>query len=587
VTRAVIKAMIKILGVFTLLLPAIGWGQYPPGSNFPGYQQPSPGGFPGFQQPGAYPGFQQTPPAGYPGYQQPPAGSYSYRPQPSDNARGTPPATAPAVPPAAQVYGQPQRQGYANGMQPQLELVLSDTKPYVQENVILTLRAISSGNLKTFDPILPQNQSVSFQKIRKTTARTRVVRGRRQVVNELVYMLTPLRAGTLELPISANVTTANGYSQSMTVEAKEPVQLEVQPAQLGVTPWLPLEQLAITTNVGAPVEVEEGHPFTLVVKVAAAGTIGNQLPSLEKALQTPDFRIYREKTEMEGGLSQNGRHIMGTRTEHYTLMPHYSGKLRLPPAKVTWFNVKSGQVEQATLPIKTLEQAESSAESLFGDAAGLLPSLGPNTLYWLLPLLAVLMLLAGYWLGGRRKGGRRNGGRRHLPGLAFLIPLLQPLSDAVRSGFGGLRGHTGRAVARMSPMPYWNRVQVWAGNRLPTPVRFWYWVRCANDEKEPALWSKTLQFLSSHHLAISPYAPLPKFAERVIRFHRGSNPERMRQLFKELDGAIYGDESIDFERWKQEFSAQVRPNLFTFTAAADPTAPSKEKGLPELNPRAV
>lgn len=548
-----IRGVIRILSMVPLLLPATGQGfnfSFPPGNNR--------------------------------GYQQPPPSGYNYRPQPPGNARGTPPGY-PTTGPYG--YSQPQ-QARPNGMSPQLELVLSDKKPYAQENIILTLRVISGGNLKTVDPILPQNQSVSFQKLKNISARSRVVRGRQQIVNEIVYMVTPLHAGAIELPVSANVVTANGYGRPMTLETRQPLRLEVQPAQLGVTPWLPLEQLAITTNIGAPVEVERGEPVTLVVKLSAAGTIGSQLPSLERALQTPDFRIYRERTETEGGLSQNGRHIMGTRTEHYTLVPRYSGKLRLPAVRVTWFNVNSGTVEHSTLPIKTLAAAESGAGGpgeVFGGDTGILSSFGSASLY-LLPLLGITLLMTGYWLGLRYKdrgGGKRSRG----PGL--LIPLLAPLGDATRSALAGIRSRGGRALGRLNPAPYWNRILVRAGTMLPTPVRFWFWVRCANDEKDPALWCKTLQFLSCRHLALSPYAPLPKMAERVIRFQRGSDPEKMRKLFKELDGAIYGNEAIDFERWKQDFNKQVRPGLLGLTSAGDQAAARRRNKLPELNPKAA
>lgn len=550
----VTRGVIYILGLLPLLLPATGQGfnfNFPPGNNR--------------------------------GYQQPPPTGYNYRPQPPSNARGVPPGYPTAGPYG---YGQPQ-QTRPSGMEPQLELVLSDRTPYVQENIILTLRVISGSNLKTVDPILPQNQSASFQKVKNISARSRVVRGQQQIVNEIVYMVTPLRAGTLELPVSVNVLTANGYGRSMTLEAEQPLRLEAQAAQLGVTPWLPLEQLAITTNLGAPMEVEPGKPVTLVVKLSAAGTIGSQLPSLERALQTPDFRIYREKTETEGGLSQNGRHIMGTRTEHYTLVPQYSGKMRLPAARVTWFNVNSGSVEHSTLPIKTQQAGESGEGGmggLFGGEAGTLSSLASATLYWLLPLLGITLLMIGYWLGLRYKG--LSGGKPSR-GPGFLIPLSAAAGDAARFAISSIRNRTGHALGKLNPAPYWNRVLVRAGTMLPTPVRFWFWVRCANDEQDPALWCKTLLFLSCRQLGLSPYAPLPKMAERVIHFQRGSDPQTVRKLFKELDGAIYGDGTIDFERWKQDFNQQVRPSLLGLTFASDPTAPRRQNRLPELNPKAV
>jgi hypothetical protein len=141
-------------------------------------------------------------------------------------------------------------------------------------------------------------------------------------------------------------------------------------------------------------------------------------------------------------------------------------------------------------------------------------------------------------------------------------------------------------VRRLSPVPAWNRALVRAGGLLPTPVRLWFWVRCADDEGDPGLWCKTLQFLSCRELAISPYAPLPEVAEKIIRFQPRSNPEQVRRLFRQLDGAIYGNEPIEFEQWKREFRQQVRPSLLGLRDAARGDGAGRA-GLPELNPKAA
>lgn len=537
---------ICILGTLILLLPATGQA-----FNF-GYAPPNRG-------------------------QQPQPGGYNFRPQPPSNSRGIPPSYQPAAPYG---YGQTRQQAQ---FRPRLEVRLSDNHPYVQENILLTLRIVSSGNLKTVDPILPQNQSAMFHKIKGPTARTRVgPGGQRQIVNELVYMVTPLRPGSFELPISAIVESAsNGYAgSSVTLEAPQPLQLDTRPAQPDVTPWLPLEQLALTTNIDAPVDVQPGKPVSLVLKLSAAGATGSQLPSLEKLLQSPDFRVYREKTATEGGLSQNGRHVMGTRTEHYTLVPQYDGKLRLPSARITWFNVNTGTVEHTSLPVRTLDATGSGAglKRFFGNSEeeGTLFPAGYASVFWL-PLVGIFLLLTGYWIGVWYKG-RDSKERGPSP--------LAPLAAATRTALSGMRERSGNALRRLSLKPYWNRALIRATNLLPTSVRFWFWVRCANDEKEPALWSKTLQFLSCRELALSPYAPLPELADKIIKFQPGANPNQVRKLLKELDGAIYGNNVIDFEQWKRDFKRQVRPGLSSVLAGRT-SGGRPESKLPELNPTAA
>jgi hypothetical protein len=120
---------------------------------------------------------------------------------------------------------------------------------------------------------------------------------------------------------------------------------------------------------------------------------------------------------------------------------------------------------------------------------------------------------------------------------------------------------------------------------FPTSVRFWFWVRCANDEKDPGLWCKTLQFMSCRQLALSPYAPLPEMAERVVQCQPRSNPENIRRLFKQLDSAMYGQETIDFEQWKKAFKKELRPGFGRRGCASE--ASKNEHKLPDLNPRAA
>jgi hypothetical protein len=539
--------------------------------NFPG------GGNPGFQ----------PPTNGYP--------SAMYRPLGPDNSRGVAPASGYQQPYQQPYQQQPyQQQPYRQTYQPQapygygqprqtqlrprLEAELSDSRPYVQENILLTLRVISGSNLNTIDPILPQNQSVTFHQVKQPVAFSRRVGGQTQIVNELVYMVTPLRPGEIEFPVKASVEGGD-HSGSTTLETSQPVRMEARPAQPGVVPWLPLEQLALTSNIDAPMEVEPGKPVSLVLKLSAAGATGGQLPSLEQLLQSPDFRVYREKSDTEGGLSKNGRHIMGIRTEHYTLVPQYSGRLRLPSARLTWFNVNTGTVEHTSLPIQTLESIgeEAGLERLLGpsESGSLFPT-GYASAFWL-PLLGVLLLLTGYWIGVWYKG--RKEGERSSP--------LAPLGRVARQAASGVRRRSGQALGRISPMPYWNRLMVRSAALLPTPVRFWFWVRCANDERDPGLWCKTLQFLSCRQLTLSPYAPLPQMAEKVIQFQPRANPEQVRQLFRRLDGAIYGGEPIDFEQWKQDFRKQVRPRMLGLAGGSGTGRDHKERELPELNPKAA
>ncbi len=498
---------------------------------------------------------------------------HQFRPMPQNNVRGTPPVSP-------QQYQQPYSQPQAN-IRPTLELIVKDTTPYVQENTLLTLRVISGSNISRIDPILPQDQSIMFHKIRDPTAYTRNVRGRPQIVNEVVYLITPLQDGSLELPIKADIETAgNGYgSQSMRLESTQPLSLEVRPAQAGVLPWLPLEQLTLTSNITSGIQVEEGKPISLVLKLNAIGATGGQLPSLERLLQSPDFRVYKEKTDTKGGLSKNGRHIMGNRTEHYTLVPQYGGDLRLPSARMGWFNVNSGTVEYSSLPIKTVQASgiQAGLERFFGSEAGgqsMFPA-GYASSFWA-PLTGILLLFVGYWVGVWFKGRKVEG----------KPSAMNAIGNAARNTADGARQKTNRLLSHLNPLRYVRRAMARSASMMPLSVRFWFWVRCANDESDPGLWCRTLQFLSCRQLSLSPHAPLPEVAERVIECQPSANPEKVRALFKQLDGSLYGHEEIDFERWKKELKRQVRPGVRSLFRSANKSG-KKGRRLPDLNPKAA
>lgn len=512
-------------------------------------------------------------PGGYPAQQpqQAPPGDFNFRPMPPSNARGIPPGY-PGAPPQAQASAPP-----TQIQPPRLEMELSDSRPYLQENVLLTLRVVSGRNIRTMDPQLPQNEGLVFNLIKGPTALSRASgQGQTEILNEMKYLVTPMRVGSLELSrINVQVEAEGSLAQTLT--APQSLRMEVRPADARVNPWLPLEQLTLTSNINASVDTQPGQPVALILKLSAAGATGAQLPSMEAMLKSPDFRVYREKTETEGGLSQNGRHILGTRTEHYTLVPQMGGTLHLPAARIAWFNVNTGTLEHTTLPIKTLE-TNGSGGGLGQVFSGALPG-GPFPgghawVFWG-PLLGVLLLLSGYWVGAWYQG-RRSGARR-IVAFPKLGALLRPLRARWRR-------RASQRWGRWRPASYWSRAMARLARWLPTSIRFWFWVRCVESESDPEIWAKTLKFMSHRELALSPYATLPQMAERVVRYQPLADPERVRTLFRQLDGAMYGHQPLDFMAWKRDFRRQVRLGVRLW-GRRRLVEPVSSGGLPALNPR--
>ncbi len=553
--------------------------------------------------------------------QRPPAGpeSWRYRPQEPGNARGTPPSYQPPWAPPPQTPGQTPNQppgmpshqmprqapGYQRGwpgqyqapygrpaarrtsQPPRIELELSGHQPYVQENILLKLRVVSDRNLATATPELPNSNDVLLQKIEGPTARSRTgARGSREIVNEFVYTLTPLRAGTIEVPPLRVTGTSygNGYgygatgSQRFEATSAESIRLQVRPAMASVRPWLPLQDLTLKATLDGDEQVEQGKPVTLTLELTAVGATGDQLPSLEPLLRSPDFRVYREQTLNEGRLSQDGRRLEGQRTEYFTLVPRTGSRLQLPEIRLAWWNVATGTKEYAGFPIHTL-QVEGEAGHLGLSQSATTTGGGGSSWFWL-PLTGIALLLLGYWGGvwyrGRVLTPTRTGGSS---------ALREHLGTGLSSAATAVTARVAGFAERMNPAPLLGRLQARLSDSLPPSSRFLRCVRAANQEDEPTAWAERFQDLTRRHLQFDTRTPLPGITGKILALRPGADPDQLGRLMQQLDGALYGRQDIDFGRWKKQFRSQIGRRRGLVRSSGRKLHLTRAR-LPALNPQA-
>jgi hypothetical protein len=537
---------------------------------------------------------------------------YQYRPQDSSNARGVPPSYKPPA-------GAPQRQlpgrvpgyqpgpgyqsapGYQRGWSgqygsrypqqatrqavkpPRVELELTNHQPYVQENVLLKLRVVSDQNLDTATPELPNSNDVLLHRIEGPNARSRTgSQGGREIVNEFVYTLTPLRAGSIEVP-PLRVTgssAGNGYGYGQTggqrfeASSPEPLRLQVRPAMASVRPWLPLQDLALKATLDSGEEVEQGQPVTLALELTAVGAAGSQLPSLESLLRSPDFRVYREQTLNEGELSADGRRLEGRRTEYYTLVPRSGGKLQLPEIRLAWWNVTTGSREYAGLPIRTLQvDGEAGPFGLSPSTAG--EERRALSWFWL-PLVGLMLLLLGYWGGVWYKG--------RAPRSTEIAPLQARLGSTLSRAASEVTATATELAKRLNPAPLLGQLKPKLYKSLPPSTRFLLCVRTANREEDPAAWAERFTDTTCQHLQFDSQTTLPGVTNKILALRPGADREQVQRLMQQLDGALYGNQDIDFKRWKKQFRRQIGRGRGVASSSGRKLHLSRAR-LPELNPQ--
>lgn len=469
--------------------------------------------------------------------------------------------------------------------QPVVEVETSGGIFYEQQNVVYTVRVVSSDNLKTLTPVIPRIKGAILEQVDGPVASTRKSwqDSSREIVNEYHFKLTPLRAGEIVVPaIEFNGThaapgrqwngspgrPAGGDAKRFSITADRPLTIQALPADPYVSPWLPLNDLRLRMQMPDNVPAKAGVPVTLTLELTARGALGTQLPSLEPQLKSDSFRAYRDSVTTSNGISSDGTKLLGSRKETYTIIPLQDGWIHLPGIQVAWWDVDMdkpmiaglpGQEAAATAVAKRKAAAAAGEEGLFD-------------VYFWAPLLIIMGLIVGYWLGAwaRTRPFFKSAGSRAGTWLSA-------------SGQSVMQ-HTAAAGKKLSPVPYLNKVRMVFASIMPGSVKLWLCVRCIEREEQPEAWCAEFKTRICRHLDMSSHAPIAAIAEKIIEVQPSAQPARLRALVQSMDNALYGGGPLDFSAWKKDFRRQLRPRLSRGRRSALRRA---RRALPALNPHAA
>jgi hypothetical protein len=467
-----------------------------------------------------------------------------------------------------------------------VEVEVSETSPFEQQNIVYTVRVVSSDNLKTLNPILPRIDGAALQKVDGPVASMRTDKrsGSQEIVNTYHFKLTPLRSGEVIIPVISfkgtqaasnrqwnampGMQPATGAGESFTIAASRPVTLSVQPAEPTVKPWLPLNDLKLKAQLSNEQRVKEGTPVTLTLELDARGTVGDQLPTLENQLVSEDFRVYRESTTTKNGISNDGAYLIGSRTETYTLIPLKDGWIRLPQLGVPWWDVDTNTARIAG----QADQPEVMPSSGHSATAARAASGNGYPVYFWFPMLITLGMILGYWLGAwaRTRPILKSA-------MTATVSVLVPVKQRVVAS-------SQVAMQRLNLFKYFRKLRLGLAMFMPLPVKLWMCTRCVEQEESPGKWCMQFKNRICQHLRIPPQTPLPQIAERLIELNPQAEPAKLRALVQSLDSAIYGARPIDFNAWKNDFRNQLRPRLFSARRRSSRRAKTE---LPELNPHSA
>ena len=472
----------------------------------------------------------------------------------------------------------------AAGGQPVVEVETGGAVYYEQQNIVYTVRVVSSDNLKTLNPAIPRIEGATMEQVDGPVASTRKSRrnGAREIINEYHFKLTPLRSGEIVIPAirftgthvsnrqrnAAPGMPVSGTGNRFSITADGPLTLDILPADFSVTPWLPLNDLRLQTHMPEYGPAQAGVPVTLTLELTARGALGTQLPSLEQQLKSNEFRAYRESVTTSNGVSRDGTQFRGSRKEIYTLIPLQDGRLQLPEIQVVWWDVDTDTPMLAGL------SGQNAVARAAGNRRGIAAT-GEQDLfstYFWYPMFIIMGVIIGYWLGA----WARTRPRLHSASTRAGAWLSATGQRAIQ--------HTVAAGRKLSPVPYLGKLRLGFALIMPGSVKLWLCMRCIESEDRPEAWCVQFRSRICGHLGISRHAPITAIAEKIIEVQPLAEPARVRALAQSMDNAIYGARPLDFTAWKKDFRHQLRPRLYRRRRSRPRRTGSV---LPALNPRSA
>lgn len=259
---------------------------------------------------------------------------------------------------------------------------IDNKNPFVQQQIIYTYKLYDSGGLYGDAPSILDDGSNDWivKGLGEPIINRRIINGKTLREIKFKYALFPQKSGKLKTPeiifkgyyVTENTQNKNAFERVFNqgfvnmdfhgmFATRNPVTLKADPIIVDVKSipetsnkswWLPASKVSLTAewNDKNPV-FRVGEAIGISVYLKAIGVIENQLPDI-KFNEIDGVKQYPEKPITMG--SKNNDNIISIKKFSNVFIPEKPGKIIIPELSVSWYNVKSGQLEKAILPAQTI-----------------------------------------------------------------------------------------------------------------------------------------------------------------------------------------------------------------------------------------
>lgn len=262
------------------------------------------------------------------------------------------------------------------------EAEVTNASPYVQEQIILTVKVYSTTRFGNggYGESFPSNVIAMLTNQKDKIYKT-ALNGQSYFVQERQYIVYTQRSGDITIPpitftaqFPSNQVDSFGFRIAKTLRTRtQPIELSVRPMPSSINndTWLPAKSVTLSQYLEKD-EYEVGTPMTLTLSTAAEGVIAEQMPKPDLSALEKNFKIYPDQPELNSRWD-NGA-VISTRTDKVALIPLKAGNQIVPSVQIKWWDVKEDTSRTAkTTPINITVKPSTT------DAPNTLPTLNGNT----------------------------------------------------------------------------------------------------------------------------------------------------------------------------------------------------------------
>ncbi|GFO71496.1 hypothetical protein BJAS_P1078 [Bathymodiolus japonicus methanotrophic gill symbiont] len=253
-----------------------------------------------------------------------------------------------------------------------LQVEVDSTQPYIQEQVIYTLKLLRKVNISQASLTEPELQDAVIEKLGEDKNYNTRFQGEDYVVTERKYAIFPQKSGTMTiqpLTLTAEVILPgqrrmNSFFNRQRTRTKRVVSnaveltVKAKPAGAGSN-WLPAKQIALQEKWTDQLEqIAVGQPITRTITLYADGATVGVLPELFVDNMLQHLKAYPDQPVLNEEAKNDG--VLAFREEKIALIPGQTGSYTLPAIEIPWWNTNTRKMEIARIPERTITAIDAT-----------------------------------------------------------------------------------------------------------------------------------------------------------------------------------------------------------------------------------